>query len=343
MNRTALLGALCGVLSLAGAPAPAAAQTHSVTIDPVELDRWMYPFNGTPGTRNLAPTFGAVGSAPDFDNKDGQVIVAADTAAAGIPAGQGPANYTDITVRVHATHFQGVFDYDPTYDVWQTYLDPADPQHVPDADAGRPIELYGLRLRNGYADIVTATGAAGPPDFEETETYCAGCTLTDVAARNVFPFDFGVPDPEGDVSNNVVRSAPLTGGGFDPIPWAIGLSTSGLAPGDPVPEGTFDVVAGETFEFTVDTSDPDILAYVQEGLDAGVLAFGIVSMHDVPQFVGGQNPNFYMAETTDLAAIPPSMEIDVTVLPEPGTAALAAGVAALGLLARRRARDARPV
>lgn len=335
MKRLALLGALGCALA-----APVAAQTHSVTIDPVELDRWMYPFNGTPGTRNLAPTFGAVGSAPDFDNKDGQLVVAADTAAAGIPTGQGPSSYTNVTVRVYATHFQGVMDYDPTYDTWQTYLDAGDPSHVPDADPGRPLELYGVGFRNGYTSLTTGVGAAGAPEFEENEAFCGGCAFTDVAARNVFPFDFGVPDPEGDVSNNVVRSAPLAGTGFDPIPWAIGLSTSGLAPGDPVPEGSFGTSAGETFEFTVDTSDPDILAYVQEGLDAGVLAFNIVSMHETAQMAGGSNPDFYMAETTDAAAIPPSMDVDVTVLPEPGAAALAAGVATLVLLGRRRERSA---
>ena len=50
--------------ALAFAALPGSAQVFSVTVNPVDFDRWMYPFNGTPGTRNLAPTFGAVSQAP---------------------------------------------------------------------------------------------------------------------------------------------------------------------------------------------------------------------------------------------------------------------------------------
>ncbi len=120
--------------------------------------------------------------------------------------------------------------------------------------------------------------------------------------RNVFPWAPGVPDPEGDVANHVVRLPPLTGGGF--TPFAVGQSTSGLAPGDPVPQGSSGATAGETFEFVVDTSDPDVLAYLREGLDAGVLAFAVVSMHEPEEQQGGQNPDFYLTESADVAALP---------------------------------------
>ena len=60
-------------------------------------------------------------------------------------------------------------------------------------------------------------------------------------------------------------------------------STSGLAPGDPVPTGTLNASAGETFEFVIDGSDPDVDAYLRESLDAGVLEFTIVSMHSAEQ------------------------------------------------------------
>jgi hypothetical protein len=322
---------------------PAAATTYSVLIDPVDFDRWMYPFNGTPGARNLASTFEAIDSAPDFDNKDATMIVAVDTAAAGIPAGQGPANYTGITVRVTATHFQGDFVYDPTQDAWQTYLPPTHPSYVADADPGRPLELFGVSARNGYTLplVIGATGPAGPPGFEENERFCEGCGFMGQAVRNVFPWDPAAADPEGDVSNNVVRMAPLTGGGFDPFVWAIGESTSGLAPGAAVPQGVPGVSAGETFEFVVDTADPDVLDYVKQGLDDGVLAFAITSMHETPEFTGGTNPSYYTSESGDAAAIPPSVEVVVTV-PEPGVAAsLLAGAAAVALLSRRRMSSAR--
>ena len=89
MKRT-LLGAGLGLLL----GLSASAQPFDVTIDPVDFDRWMYPFNGTPGTRNAAPTFGAVAE-PDFDNKDGQLVIAVDTAAGGSP----PARALRSTTR----------------------------------------------------------------------------------------------------------------------------------------------------------------------------------------------------------------------------------------------------
>ena len=330
--------------ALVTAAAPAWSSVYDVRIDPIPFDRWMYPFNGTPGTRNLAPTFGAVYADPDsFDNKDGTLILAVDTVAAGIPAGQGASNYLPVKVRITATHFEGDFLYDPTYDAWQTYLDPSDPNYVPDTDPGRPIELYGVGLRNGYTTVrVGVVGPAGPPGFEEGERYCENsCGGLGQGIRNAFPWDPGAADPHGDVSNNVRRRPPLTGSGFDPFPWAIGISTSGLHPGDPVPQGIFDASPGETFEFDVDLGDPDVRTYVQQGLNAGVLAFTITSMHEVQAEVGGMNPNFYTRESTDTAAIKPTMEI-VTYVPEPGFGAgLASGLGALAWLGRRRSRRSR--
>ena len=332
----AILAALCASLPAAQT---ANAMTHIVTWDPVEFDRWIYPFNGTPGFRNLASTFNAIGSAPAFDNKDAIFFVAVDTASAGIPAGEGPSNYNAITIRVTATHFAGAFDYDPTYDPWQSYLDPTDPEWAVDSDAGRPIELYGVGFRNGYESplAVGASFQSGPPGYEENETFCAGCPSGQgQGVRNIFPYDPSVPDPEGDASNNVARFPPLVGSSFDTVPFAIGQSTSGLSPGDPVPQGVNGVRAGETFEFIVDMANPDILAYVQESLDEGVLAFAISSMHETVQFVGGTNPNFYTSESIDSAAIAPTIEVTVTV-PEPAQAlGLGAGACLLLELTRRR-------
>ena len=329
-------------LAVVAAAAPAAASFHNVLIDPIPFDRWMYGFNGTPGTRNLASTFGAIYADPDsFDNRDAAFILAVDTVAAGIPAGQGASNYLPVAVRVRVTHFEGAFLYDPTYDAWQTYLAPSDPSYVADSDPGRPIELYGVGLRSGYTGPlrVGVVGPAGPPGFEERERYCeSSCGGLGQGVRNAFPWDPGAADPEGDVSNNVRRRPPLAGGGFDTFPWALGISTSGLAPGAAVPEGVFNVSPGETFEFDVELGDPDVQAYVKQGLNAGVLAFAITSMHEVEQQVGGTNPNFYTRESTDPGAVKPTMEI-VAAVPEPGFGAgLAAGLGALALLDRRRGR-----
>ena len=279
----------------------------TAVVNPVQFDRWMYPFNSSPGLRQTAPTFGAVGVA-GFDNKDGQLLVAGNTVAAGIPSGLGAANYDVVSVRVTATHSTGVFVYDPTYDAWQTYLPVGTPGRVADADAGRPMELYGIGLRNGYTALSLGPISPGIPFFEEYEAF--GPSLN-AGVRNAFPLDYAVPDPAGDVSNNVIH--PTLASGFNPTPWALGVSTSGLAPGAAVPQGVPGVSAGGSFRFQVDLTDPAQLAYVRAGLHAGVVGFAVVSMHETGQMTGGTNPNFYTADATatDPAAIPPKIEIVV--------------------------------
>lgn len=299
-QRTAALAAVALVAATLGLGPAAPSRATVFTIDPVDFDRWVYPFNGSPGIRSQAPLFGAVGN-PDFDDKDGQAVVAVDTANAGIQPRLAPESYDVTSVKVWVTHSTGTFDYDPTYDAWQTYLDSGDPNHVADADSGRPLELYGVGFRGGYIRISTGPPNPGPPLFEEDDPF--GGTLGE-DVRNVFALDFGVPDPEGDVSNNVAD-------GYDPTPWALGLSTSGLAPGDPVPQGVPGVSAGETFEFTVDLADPDVLAYVREGLADGVLAFSVVSLQETGMS-GGTNPSIYTSNNFDPAAVKPRIEIDVT-------------------------------
>lgn len=337
--RAALL-AVC----LVGAPVGALATPDTVTIDPVDFDRWMYPFNTTAGFRPNASTFSAFGATDPFDDRDGQFLIAVDTDAAGIPTGGG-FNYSIFSVTVRATHFTGQFDYDPSYDAWQTYLDPLDPEYVADVDAGRPIELYGVDFRNGYTAIEFGAGAPGTPGFEENESFGSG--QEGVELRHVFPLDFDTPQIEDDVSNNLTlgfdpqRVGPSGGG---PGPWAVGLSTSGLMPGDPVPEGGFvipssppSVTPGETFEFTLDVSDHRIQTYVREGLDRGDLAFLITSLHGAQEQQGGFNPNFFTKDNTFTGAIPPSVEI--VYLPEPGIPLLlASGLGGMLLLGRKRMR-----
>jgi hypothetical protein len=281
--------------------AAAGAEAQPVAIDPVEFDRWMYPFNGTPGIRPSAPVFGAVGTA-GFDNRDGQLLIAGNTVAAGIPSGLGAANYEILSVRVTVTHSIGPIFYDPTYDVWQSYLPVGNPARVNDTDAGRPLELYGIGLRNGFTSLSLGPAAPGTPAFEEYESFGPG----GVGVRNAFPLAFGVADPAGDVSNNVLH--PTLASGFDPVPWAIGLTTSGLAPGAAVPQGVPGVSPGETFQFQVNVNNPSIRAYIQQGLHAGVLGFAVTSLYESAQ-TGGSNPNFYTADSTDAAAVAPTIEI----------------------------------
>ena len=331
---------LLGACLVASSVIASAARAEVVTIDPRDFasplsfwDRWMYPFNGTNGSRGFAPTFAAFPDPVDgveFDVKDGVFAIVADTGGAGIPTGEAPERYLVSSVVVTATHSVGTFEFDPSYDAWQTYLETDDPAYVADGDIGRPIELYGIGLRNGFTGISLVASEDGPPLFEEDEEFGS----SDPSGRNLFPIGFDNPDSEGDVSNNVLPTG--VGSGFDTTPWAIGRATV-TPPGNTVIEGSPGTSVGETFEFEVDLSDPDVLAYVQEGLASGRLGFTLVSMHRVGMMQGGVNPNFYTSDNFDPVSIPPTITIDYVLAPEAPSAASA--LAALGAVAlvRRRA------
>lgn len=287
-----------------------------------DFDRWMYAFNGSPGSRVTAPTFGAIGS-PAFDNLDGQFVLGFDTTrldsegAEGVPPGKSLYQYHILSARVELTHFIGSFLYDPTQDGFETFLDPSDPDYLEDPDVGRPIELYGVRYRSPfkYGEFEPATpgdtGFAETDDFEQMPEDGVFARV-----RNAFPFAFDAPDyntedhETGDVSNYVTDR-------FTPKPFAVGQSASGLAPGDPVPEGSGGSSAGETFQFDVDLSDGQNRTYLQQGLSDGGLFFAATSFHATDQG-GGQNPNFYTSNSFDPMALPPTLYLEVEILPDPG-------------------------
>ncbi len=297
-----------------------AARADTISTD-ASYDRWMYPFNATPGTRGSAPTFGALDpGAPTFDNRDGQLHVGFDTDSAGVPAGLGAERYEIVSATVSVTHSVGAFLFDPTYDSYQTY-----DGTLTDPDPGRPVELHGLGFRAPFSAIELSPGIPGPPGFEETDAFAfSDPTLPGV--RNAFPVNPALAD----VSNNVDD-------GVESQAWAIGQAL-GVDPGDPVVEGVSGVSPGTTFEFSLDLSDPGIVAYLQEGLDAGVLGFAITSLH-LTEMSGGTTPNFFTANTLDPAAVPPMLDLEFNLVPEPGPAALWVGAGvALARVGRRRSR-----
>jgi hypothetical protein len=284
-----------------------------------DFDRWMYPFNSSPGTRSNAPVFGAVGET-SFDDFDGQFLVGFNTAAAGIPTSLPPGKHLKLTsVKVTATHSTGSFVYDPTFDPYGSYLSSSDPNFVADADAGRPIELWGAGLRGGYTAFGFGPMNPGDTIFQEGDFFAfADPTLPKV--RNAFAYDPLL----GDMSN------PVSDGLFSAVPWAVG-SASTLAPGSLVEQGIPGKAPGTTFTFEIDLSRPEVLNYLTTGLQQGQLFFTIVSLHATSQS-GGSNPNFYTRDNFDPAALPPSLSIEYEIVPEPASLVLlAGGLAAAGM------------
>lgn len=231
--------------------APFAIANHTPTIE-----RWMYPHNAAPCDRPAGASFGTFGDEAGVDTRHAQHLVGWDTAA-WLPVQRGPASYLITRGRVTLTINRGnLFPYDPTHDPYETYLDPGIPGAVPDADAGRPVELFGVGYRSGF-DLTS---------FDQCSPFGSDAT----GERNAYAASWSTNGAWVDVSNNVGKTntafAP-----FDAVPFAVG-QTADAPPGELVPTG-----AKLTFELNL--ADPFVLGYVQAGLNAGRLRFLVSSLH----------------------------------------------------------------
>lgn len=272
-------------------------------------DRWMYPFNGSPGARPSASVFGAVGE-PDFDDRDGQMLVRFSTTGI-VAAGLGASNYALTSLQLSLTvNVNNAFRYDPTPDSFRSRLDPASPNYLADADVGVPVELFAVGYRNGF----------NAATFAENSAFSSGGGL-----RNAFAAGLNANGTRFDVSNNVAD-------GFEVTPMAIG-QIAGLTPGALVGEES-------VMTFNLNLSDAAVLAYLQASLHAGYLEFMVSSLHPTAQMATNGYPAFFTKENLlhdpafgdNLAA---QLRGDVTVVPEPGTLALLLVGAAAGVFFRR--------
>lgn len=255
-----------------GAVSVVTAQPIVVQRSAPDLDRWNYPFNASAGFRTSASTFAAPAGDPDFDDRDAQFLIGWDTAAE-VPVGLAPTRYAITSVVVTVTTISdGVITFDPTTDPFESYLDPADPGFIADADTGRPIELFGVGFRNGF-DVQTWT------EFTAFQQAPFGFWQ---GTRNAFATDFKAKTAR-DISRHVEQR-------FTPTPFAVGQA-AGVAAGGSVP---FDTL----WTFTLDVSNPDVRAYLRRALQAGRLRLMATSMHAAPTMGQGvQNwPDYYTRE-----------------------------------------------
>jgi hypothetical protein len=271
---------------IAAAAAVVQAQRYELDFDAASpslyVDRWMYPFNVSPGTRIQAPSFGAVG-AEGVDERDGQFLIAINTAGMGIPADLPLSNYKIQSAQLVITEAVGGYQFDGTYDRFTTYLDSSSDRAENDSDTGRPVELYGTGFRDdfeefGWPDGSTSTGA---PIFSAGSPF----GVSGRGTRTVFAADaFG-----NDVSNNVDS---LSGGaaGFDPKPLSVGQA---LGPDDDVLTPGSVVSAGSRFVFDINVADESIGDYLRQSLANGQLRLVVTSLHDAGlQGAGDLYPNW---------------------------------------------------
>lgn len=280
------------------------AQEFDLDLSPPTLDRWMYPFGFDGGSRPVAPTFASFD--PRFDTADAQFLLGWDTGGV-LRTNAGPRNYLLRRVRVRATIARDqAFHYDPTFDTYLTYLTNA-PGHVPDADLGRPVELYGVGFRNGFtAETFGENTFFGPVGSTTADTISIG-------TRNAFAAMFDEDGGLLDIANHVGQTnAGWTNAPYEARPWAVG-TTDATQPGELVPEGA-------VFHFDLDLSDPLVVAYLQTALDAGRLRLMLSSLSPASQVTpggtggGGSGAYPQWATRENLLFDPPGLEIEGTVV-----------------------------
>ena len=250
--------------------APALADVIDIQLNQPALDRWMYPFNSTPGTRSVLTTFGSDrDNQTQFDARDGQIILAFDTGEI-VPIGSGPYEIMEAEVSISFAN-NLVAAYDPTSDPWQMFLPAGDARRVNDPDAGQPVELAGVGFRGGF------TAAS----FKENSPYAAsGLSYLSPGVRNAFAACF-------DEANNFVDISNHPRAGFQPNVFAVG-KVAGLAAGQLIP-------LDSVMTFQVNVADANIQNYLQQGVNAGRTFFSLSSLTFVAQ-QSGNYPAFYAKE-----------------------------------------------
>ncbi|MHA7812493.1 MAG: GC-type dockerin domain-anchored protein [Phycisphaerales bacterium] len=280
-------------LMIVASAAVAQSETITVEYDMPSLDRWNYPFNGSPGTRLSASTFGAV-ELEGFDDHDAQFIVGFETLA-DVMSGLDASEYQVLSARVTITNSNGdEFRYDPTYDTHDTYLFLDDSL---DTDDGRPVHMWAIGYRDEQSQSTwgeySAFGGIADVDPAQGSRY---------AHAAFFPFE---GSEAVDVSNNLKEE-------FDATPMAIAKTDAAL-PGGFVP-------ADSDFYFDVDLCQPGVRGYLAEGLSLGEVRFAITSLHAANGGDGGGTGDitypFWYTKENPIASIfgyAPRLELTVRV------------------------------
>jgi hypothetical protein len=304
-----------GFLALLAADA-AIGQIVSIDLATPTLDRWNYPFAGDPGGNTYAAVFapltsgGGGGFDPQFDNRDGQMLIGYSTAALvspGLGAGRYRVNSGAVTITIETGN---VFQYDPTPDSYRSWLPPEDPDFVADADPGHAVELFGTRFRNQCS-----VSCPTPPCFAPCSAlnYSESAPYSPLGAfgkgiRSAFPIAFNAAGQCVDVSNNVDAR-------FDPEPFAVGMNAN-LTPGQLVPVNT-------PLRFELDVDDPNIQRWLRRSLNDGMIDFAVASIFpSQQQKSGGPYPRLYtkehlavLAHLVDAARLEMQVEILPTASP----------------------------
>jgi hypothetical protein len=251
-------------------------QPFQLRSTPATIARWMYPFNGSPGDRPTASTFGSLGSNPNFDSRDAQYLLGWKTTNK-ISAGQGAKNYLLRRARVTLTIASGnQYVYSGSLRDYRSYFPTNDPRYVAPQTPSSPVELFGV----GFRGVYTAA------TFQQDTTFFAVSGGGNFSNRTAFAAGFDTNGLLVDVSNNVgdngISEIPAP---FEVSPFAVGQTTN-VAAGQLMP-------LGSQLTFDLNLDDPLIYSYLQEALNSGTLLLTASSF--VKASFGGPPtyPNFY--------------------------------------------------
>ncbi|MEM1331380.1 MAG: GC-type dockerin domain-anchored protein [Planctomycetota bacterium] len=279
MRRTVLM------MSLLASTTTPVAFAGSPTIGPLapDFDIWMYP----PGSGSFAPAASlfSPGSLTGDPDRLGYYFLGFDVEDL-LPAG-GPWQVSSATLTVYLLNSStfsptdGVL-YDPTYDARETYAG------QPDADPGRPIELYGSMLQEELT-------------YEDWEL--SGYPVFGGGGYQSLPMDFDENGDTRDVQDSVDA-------GFEVNPWAIATTTDTYSAG-----GTMRIADSALLIFDIDVSDPNINAYLMSGLEEGVIGFNVSSLHVAVQPGTGEDPEIYPRLGTLESFLLPDPSLTITVEP----------------------------
>jgi hypothetical protein len=281
-----ILALMGGLLAATGA------FSQSVTTNglPAVVERGTY-HNYFSRSNSAYAIFAYLGDDSGSDSRLGQFLVGWDTAVT-VPTNQPVTRYLIRACRATILINDGnQVVYDPTHDELATYFNTNNPARMPDADAGRPVELFGVGFRNGYETTNFLQGTAIGNGPAGTDNVYALCWTTNGSAR--------------DVNNNVGK----TNVAFLPFEtWPFAVAQTAAAPGETLNPG-------DQLTFDLNLEDPFLLGYLRRGLQKGRLDLMVSSLHQVSgQFGSEPYPAFATRFNEALLDPPTTLDLEVTVV-----------------------------
>ncbi len=255
-------------------------KSYEVVLNEPTDDRWTYPRNSTPGSRNLAPVFGFISGEGETKvaQKYGQMVVGFDTSKL-VPIGLDPSQYLINSAVVEATVALGnQFKYDGTYDDYENYINNIN-------DKLSPVELYATGFRNGYNNL----------------NWVESSPLTDSNSGKNNVYSLGYYNGE-EVDVDVYNFAAP----HNAKPFSVG-NIEGINQGDLVPEDSI-------FSFIIDLSDDNVMNYISKSLSEGKIFFTLSQLLYESLDNGGKGyPDLYTKD--HILGEGPKLNLDFKIIP----------------------------